>query len=84
MNHNCDEALESLYRYLDSELDGANTASIRSHLEKCTDCFGSFDFEERLRQVVHDRLQEQVPEHLVDRIRAAIHDQPGGFSGELA
>ncbi len=84
MNHNCDEALASLYLYLDSELDGANTAGIRSHLEKCTDCFGTFDFEQRLRQVVHDRLQENVPEHLLDRIKAAIDDHPSSLSGGLA
>ncbi len=73
MNHNCDDSLENLYLYLDAELDDANTSSIRFHLEKCSDCFSSFDFEQRLKQVVHDRLQEQVPDLLVDRIKAAIH-----------
>ena len=83
MNHNCDDSLESLYRYLDSELDRASSDSIRSHLEVCSDCFGSFDFEQRLKQVVHDRLQERVPEQLVERIKAAIHDSPSDFSGEI-
>ena len=83
MNHNCDDSLESLYLYLDSELDKANTASIRSHLEVCSDCFGSFDFEQRLREVVHNRLQERVPDDLLNRIKAAIHEAPSGFSGEI-
>lgn len=74
MNHNCDDSLENLYLYLDGELDQVNSDSIRTHLDKCTDCFGSFDFEQRLRKVVHDRLQENVPDNLVNRIKAAIHE----------
>ena len=81
MNHNCDDSLENLYLYLDAELDQVNSDSIRSHLDECSDCFGSFDFEQRLRQVVHDRLQEQVPANLVNRIKAAIHESPADASG---
>ncbi len=74
MNHDCDDSLENLYLYLDTELDQVNSDSIRSHLDECSDCFGSFDFEQRLKKVVHDRLQEQVPDNLVNRIKAAIHE----------
>ena len=83
MNHNCDDSLERLYLYLDAELDRARSENIRSHLEVCSDCFGSFDFEERLKQVVHDRLQEDVPEHLVEKIKAAIHKEQSGAAGDL-
>ncbi len=74
MSHNCDDSLEKLYLYLDSELDKANTEHIRTHLEECTDCFVSFDFEKRLKRVVHDRLQEKVPSHLLDKIKTAINE----------
>lgn len=68
----CDEALESLYLYLDAELDDASSAKIRSHLEVCQGCSKPFDFERRLRAVVRERLNEKVPEHLVDKVRQAI------------
>ncbi len=76
MKHNCDEALANLYLYLDAELDKATAERIRSHLEACRDCSGSFDFESRLKVVVRTRLQEDVPEHLIDRIRQVLASEP--------
>lgn len=70
--HDCDEALEHLYLYLDSELDDVSSEKIRSHLEVCQGCSGSFDFEVRLKTVVRERLNERVPEHLVEKVRQAI------------
>jgi anti-sigma factor (TIGR02949 family) len=72
MTHNCDEALTNLYLYLDAELDKATADRIRSHLDACRGCSGSFDFERRLKAVVRTRLQEDVPEHLIRRIRQAL------------
>jgi anti-sigma factor (TIGR02949 family) len=72
MSHNCDEALTNLYLYLDAELDTATAESIRSHLDACRGCNGTFDFERRLKVVVRARLQEEVPEDLLDRIRQVL------------
>jgi len=77
----CDEALENLYLYLDSELDDASSAKIRSHLEVCKGCSKPFDFERRLRTVVRDRLNENVPDHLVDKVRDAIETERLGQGG---
>lgn len=78
--HDCDEALANLYLYLDAELDGASSERIRSHLEECSGCNGSFDFERRLKAVVRDRLDESVPESLVERIREAIEAERSASS----
>ena len=72
MSQDCDEALENLYLYLDSELDQVSTERIRSHLDECTDCVNSFEFEKRLKDVIKERLNEDVPEHLVARVREAL------------
>jgi mycothiol system anti-sigma-R factor len=72
MSHDCDEALENLYLYLDSELDHVSTERIRSHLDECTDCVNSFEFEKRLKDVIRERLNEDVPETLVARVREAL------------
>jgi mycothiol system anti-sigma-R factor len=70
--HNCDEALEKLYQYLDSELDSATSEGIRAHLDKCGYCSGSFDFEKRLKLVVKERLAEEVPPQFILRLRDAL------------
>ena len=72
MSQDCDEALENLYLYLDSELDQVSTERIRSHLDECTDCVNSFEFEKRLKDVIKERLNEDVPESLVARVREAL------------
>ena len=72
MSHDCDEALENLYLYLDSELDHVSFERIRSHLDECTDCVNSFDFEKRLKDVIKERLDEDVPATLVARLREAL------------
>lgn len=78
--HDCDDALTNLYQYLDRELEGASSEQIRSHLEHCSECFERFDFEGRLKQVVKDRLAEEVPDAFISRLRAAIARE--GITGE--
>ena len=76
----CDEALENLYLYLDAELDEASSERIRSHLDECTDCVHSYDFEKRLKSVVKERLHEDVPNEVVARLREALAREVAGGS----
>lgn len=78
MTHGCDDALASLYLYLDSELDDASAEKIRSHLEDCPVCDQSFDFERRLKTVVRQRLDEDVPDTLMRRVREALEAEQTG------
>ncbi len=72
MSERCDEALANLYLYLDSELDRVSSDRIRAHLADCPPCEQKFSFEQRLKIVVRERLQEEVPPHFVSKIRAAL------------
>jgi anti-sigma factor (TIGR02949 family) len=74
----CDKALENLYLYLDSELDTVTTERIRSHLDDCNGCFHSFEFETRLKAVVKERLDEDVPDAFVARLRDALARESAG------
>lgn len=74
-SRDCDEALADLYTYLDAELDAASSSEIRAHLDECTACGKAFDFEGRLKSVVKERLDEEVPDSVVDRVRAAIEEE---------
>lgn len=73
--HDCDEAMERLYEYLDAELDDVTAVGIRSHLDECGGCHKSFDFERRLKTVVRERLSEEVPDRFLNKLRRAIQDE---------
>jgi anti-sigma factor (TIGR02949 family) len=70
--HECDDALTNLYHYLDQEMERLSLESIRSHLEDCSGCLRSFDFEARLKIVVRERLAEDVPVEFLERLRQAL------------
>ncbi|MGH8871570.1 MAG: mycothiol system anti-sigma-R factor [Acidimicrobiia bacterium] len=68
----CDDALTKLYQYLDREIETSTSELIRTHLEDCSGCLRSFDFEARLKIVVRERLSEEVPPEFLKRLRQAI------------
>ncbi|MGH8949090.1 MAG: zf-HC2 domain-containing protein [Acidimicrobiia bacterium] len=70
--HECDDALTNLYQYLDREIETTTSEVIRAHLEDCSGCLRSFDFEARLQIVVKERLAEEVPPEFLERLRDAI------------
>jgi mycothiol system anti-sigma-R factor len=75
MSRDCDEALANLYLYLDSELERVNAERIKAHLSGCGGCAGPFEFERRLRAVVRDRLDEEVPEEVVVRLWTVLRTE---------
>ena len=66
----CQQALDTLYHFLDGELTPERRSAIQHHLDRCSPCLEAFDFEAELKVVVARRCREQVPEHL--RIRVAM------------
>ncbi|MDQ6783537.1 MAG: mycothiol system anti-sigma-R factor [Actinomycetota bacterium] len=74
----CQEALDTLYWYLDGELTDLRRQQIRTHLNECSPCLGAFDFEAELKVVVAMRCRDQVPEHLRRRVAAVLAEASGG------
>lgn len=72
MSRDCDEALANLYNYLDAELNEARCDEIKAHLADCGGCGRPFDFERRLREVIRAKLDEEVPDAMIVRIRAVL------------
>ena len=68
----CDDALTNLYQYLDREVEITSIEQIRAHLDDCSGCLRSFDFESRLRIVIRERLSEEVPFEFIERLREAL------------
>lgn len=77
MSHDCDcgDAQDQLYQYLDSELDSETATSVRSHLDDCSGCHDSFDFERRLKLIVRQCLTEDMPETLEAKVRELIRSE---------
>jgi anti-sigma factor (TIGR02949 family) len=74
----CDEVLRDLEAFLDGELPSDRAAVIGDHLNACSPCLARGDFRRRLRLIVSEKCRPAVelPSHLVDRVRRAIHQDP--------
>ena len=75
--HDCDDALHTMYEFLDGELTSAKRDAIRAHLDECPPCFEGFDFEAELRLVIARKCIEEVPGDLKARIAAALDSERG-------
>lgn len=65
----CDAALESLFDFLDGELDGSLETQLKAHVERCKPCFERADFERRfLAAVQAARAEERCPKSLRERV----------------
>ncbi len=70
----CEEALDTLYHYLDGELTVERRQQIQRHLDQCSPCLEAFDFEAELKEVIAKRCRDQVPESLRVRVAQALAD----------
>jgi mycothiol system anti-sigma-R factor len=78
----CEEAVHSLYTYLDGELTEIRREEIRVHLDWCGPCGGAAEFEAELRRIIANRCRDRVPQTLIERIAAAIDEESGQRHGE--
>ncbi|HSL59682.1 MAG TPA: mycothiol system anti-sigma-R factor [Acidimicrobiales bacterium] len=72
MAHDCSEALNQLFEFIDGELTEQRRAVIHTHLEECSPCLEAFEFEAELRTVVARRCHDEVPDQLKARIAASL------------
>ncbi len=70
----CQEALETLYFYLDGELTEERRRVIRHHLEECSPCLEAFDFEAELKMVIARHCRDRVPDRLRQRVVSALRE----------
>jgi mycothiol system anti-sigma-R factor len=68
----CQEAIHTLYNFLDGELTEVRRLEIKRHLDECGPCLDAFDFEAELKLVIARKCREQVPDHLRERVYWAL------------
>ena len=77
----CDDCLEKLYVFLDTELSETEVASVRQHLDGCDDCDDNFVFEARfLKQlkdcVTSDVAPSELRQRVIDKLRGPSAPPP--------
>jgi len=70
--NNCDDALDHLWEYLDSELPDVDAATVRTHLEECRGCLEEYDVDVVVKHLVRRGCQEVAPQALRLRIHAQL------------
>jgi mycothiol system anti-sigma-R factor len=60
----CQQAMQTLYHFLDGELTDDRRKVIQRHLEDCAPCLEAFDFEAELKVVIARNCHDPVPDHL--------------------
>jgi len=69
----CEEALESLFEYLDEEIDAPRRAAIEKHLEICRRCYPRVQFERAFLDVLGGvDAKAAVPADLRDKVFATL------------
>lgn len=68
----CQEAIHTLYHFLDGELTDERRHAISHHLNECSPCLDAFDFEAELKMVIAKKCRDQVPEALRQRVYEAL------------
>ncbi len=64
----CEKALQSLYEFLDQELDGASCAQIQAHLDDCADCLTEYQLEQVVKALVSRSCHETAPPPLREKV----------------
>lgn len=81
MGDDCDALLRTIADLLHGELDPAQTAELREHLDSCPPCFETADFQAQLRQMIAKRCTEQVPDDFRTRLVARLRVEVGAVGG---
>jgi mycothiol system anti-sigma-R factor len=70
----CQEAIHTLYHFLDGELTDNRRLEIQHHLQECSPCLEAFDFEAELKMVIARKCKDQVPPALRQRVAEALSE----------
>ncbi|MFB9312502.1 mycothiol system anti-sigma-R factor [Nocardioides plantarum] len=70
----CADFLERIVYFLDNELDDADCADVRVHLDSCNPCLVKYDLQRTVKSVVARSCSEVAPADLRERVRIRIRE----------
>jgi anti-sigma factor (TIGR02949 family) len=68
----CEQALRSLFDFLDHELDPQERDAMQHHLSTCRSCYSRANFEGRLKEKLRELRCDDPPETAHERIRRLL------------
>lgn len=68
----CQDAIATLYIYLDGELTKQRRHEIKHHLDECGPCLQAYGFESDLKALIASKCHDEVPESLRRRVAEAL------------
>ena len=71
----CQEAVETLYTFLDNELTAELRQDIQRHLDDCYPCLEAFEFEVELRTLIQRKCRDRVPEEFLQKLASLLKDE---------
>lgn len=70
----CADFLERIVYLIDNELDAADCAVVRHHLDECAPCLQKYDLERTVKAVVARSCAEAAPDTLRERVLVQIRE----------
>lgn len=74
MSDECADFLEQIVYFIDNELDAADCAAVRLHLDTCNPCLEKYDLQRTVKSIVARSCSEAAPEELRQRVRLRIRE----------
>lgn len=64
----CADYLEQIVYFIDNELDAADCAAVRAHIDTCNPCLEKYDLQRTVKAVVARSCAESAPLELRQRV----------------
>jgi mycothiol system anti-sigma-R factor len=72
MADDCAEFLDRIVYLLDNELDAADCAAVRVHLDSCNPCLERYDLQRTVKALVARSCSEAAPDELRQKVMLQI------------
>ena len=74
MRDDCADFLEQIVYFIDNELDAADCAAVRVHLDTCNPCLERYDLQRTVKSIVARSCSESAPDELRRRVLVRIRE----------
>jgi mycothiol system anti-sigma-R factor len=66
--------LDTIYAYLDGELDTTDQSKVRQHLEECGPCLREYGLEDAVKKLIRKRCCDPAPADLRAKVLVRIQE----------
>ena len=74
MRDECADFLDRIVYLIDNELDAADCAAVRVHLDSCNPCLERYDLQRTVKSLVARSCSESAPDELRRRVLVRIRE----------